>query len=163
MEHDFFKKYGPGTDVESVTFIPKTSSNKDFSFTHRFLPELIGYTEDEKMSQDSFKDALRFVDTHFTPRVYLLTKIDGQQEKDITQSDPIGFQMLWVKGKYPFNVLNSMKLRGNVNGNLTVYVFEGNGKLREVETIKNIKTEGETMISLKDFNLNLTLKAREAC
>ena len=156
LDHAFFNKFGPGMDIVNVTFNPKSRSNSDFSFRHRFLPELSGYTEDRKIATEAFNDALKYIETHFVPR-FLVPTSDYAQGSSL-QSDPVGFQLLWTKGNNPFKVLNGIKLRGNINGNLTVYVFDGNGRLREVETIKNIKTEGEALISLLDFNVDLNDK-----
>ena len=158
LDQDFFNKYGPGTDVANVTFIPKSRNFVEFSFKHRFLPELMGFKEDGRMYTEALKDSLKYVEQHFTARVFVPTTGETGGYAESGLSDPLGFQVLWVKIDYPFRVLHSIALRGNINGNLSVYVFEGNGKLKEVETLRNIKTEGNALISLRDFNLNLNDK-----
>ena len=157
LDHAFFNKFGPGMDIVNVTFTPKSRSNNAFSFRHRFLPELSGYTEDRKIATDAFNDALKYIEAHFVPRFFVPTGESTQGNS--LQSDPVGFQLLWTKGNNPFKVLHGLKLRGNINGYLTVYVFDGNGRLKEVESsYKRIKTEGEAVISLSDFNVDLNDK-----
>ena len=109
------------------------------------------------MTKESFKDFLRYVDTYFIPRVFVNTSAEEQQHRNIIQSDLFGFQVLWAKETHPFNVLTSLNLRGNFNGSLTIYVFECNGKLRDLETIKNIKTNGNATIILKEACQRSTL------
>ena len=113
------------------------------------------------MCTDALKDSLRYVEQHFNARVFVPTTGEATGRTSSESSgfnDPVGFQVLWVKNDYPFRVLHSIALRGNVNGNLIVYVFEGNGKLRDVETLRNIQTQGDAVISLREFNLNLNDK-----
>ena len=158
LDQDFFNKYGPGQDIANVTFLPKSRNFVEFSFKHRFLPELRGFKEDSRMYTDALKDSLKYVEQHFTARVFVPTTGETGSITESGLNDPLGFQVLWVKKDYPFRVLHNLELRGNVNGNLSVYVFEGNGKLREVETLRNIRTEGNAIISLREFNLNLNDK-----
>ena len=112
------------------------------------------------MTKQSFKDFFRYVDSYFIPRVFVNTSASAeeQQHRNIAQSDLFGFQVLWAKETHQFNVLTSLNLRGNFNGSLTIYVFEYNGKLRDVEAIENIKTNGNATIILKDFNMDLNDK-----
>ena len=158
INHDFIRKYDK-QGIENVTFYPRQKNQGNFSYSHSFVDENNDFSDETRMPA-SLTDALKYVDKHFVGRLKLPTSIIGSESSSehIETRNPFGFQIFWNKEDRNFNVLRDITLRGDIQGNLSVYVFEGNGKLKDMETLRNIRTEGEAVITLSEININLNDK-----
>ena len=158
FNHEFIRKYDK-QGIENVTFYPRQKNQGNFSFSHSFVGENNDFSDDARMPS-SLTDALKYIEKHFVGRLKLPTSIPSSEtsSENIEIRNPFGFQILWNKEERNFNVLRDITLRGDIHGNLLVYVFEGNGKLKDMETLRNIRTEGEALITLSEININLNDK-----
>jgi hypothetical protein len=168
LDLDIFKKNGPGTDVEAVTFIPKTKYLSDHQFVYDFIEESetdqldVPRPLEDKVITPLLIDLLKFIDTHFKAQISTFVYTDNHHQISVSPlkhtedpRGPQGFQLIQRKSNFPFMVLKDLKVKLSLVGNLILYVFDSNGKLKETETVKGLCTKGVAWITLSDMNIVL--------
>jgi hypothetical protein len=107
-------------------------------------------------------DLLKFIDTHFKAQISTFVYTDNHHQISVSPlkhtedpRGPQGFQLIQRKSNFPFMVLKDLKVKLSLVGNLILYVFDSNGKLKETETVKGLCTKGVAWITLSDMNIVL--------
>ena len=148
---EFFKKNG---DVEDVVFTPKNSF--EFSFAYDVL-------QGEKIATPIFTDLLKFVNTHFLTHVFVPDRVslDSSETETVEaikhteDQGPHGFQFILRKDNFNFKHLKEVSVNINLEGNLFLYIFDSHGKMKSMQSSKNVRTNGLTLFKFTNLNIQL--------
>jgi len=162
---EFFKKIG---DVEDVFFSPKHSFNSQFSFVYDVLNEntpQMDLKKEEKLATPILIDHLKFVDIHYFSRVIVPppdqdhdsydSSDTGEAIKHTEDQGPHGFQLIFRKDNFNFKHLKEASVNVNLEGNLFLYIFDSHGKMKSMESRKNVRTNGLTLFKFTNLNIQL--------
>ena len=153
----FFKNFGSGNEVEELQFSPKSNDTCEFSFEYKITSG--------KVLAPPLVDLLKYVENHFNALLTTLTYTDQHEALSLfalkheeDPRGPQGFQLNFRRENNNFLVVKSLKIRAELEGDLQVFVFDKNRRLRDQETVRGIKTDGSEWVSLNDINLSVQNK-----
>ena len=151
----FFKNLG--NEVEELQFSPKSNDTCEFSFEYKLTSG--------KVLAAPLVDLLKYVENHFNVMLTTLTYTEQHEslslfalKHDEDPRGPQGFQLHFQRENNNFLVVKSLKIRAELEGDLQVFVFDKNRRLRDQETVRGVKTDGSEWISLNDINLSIQNK-----